>query len=253
MKNLPTTENRLQEILEKLPQDEVYRQIMSHCENGWPEKQHVKGVIKWYHQFSGKLSVQQGLLLKGTMLVIPTTLHLDILDKLHEGPLGITKCCEGAKRSAWWPGLSKQLEDMIQNCDICIKERSNKAEPLIPSVLPDRPWQKICTDLFELKGKPCFLCTDYFSRFAEVPLLSKSTDVITHLKSWFARHGIPDKVVSDNGPQFQASEFAKFADDYGFKHEPSSPKYPQSNSEVERALKTKKSPYFESQPIRILH
>ena len=47
--------------------------------------------------------------------------------------------------------------------------------------------------------------------------------------------------MSNNSPQFQASEFAKFADDYGFKHEPSSPKYPQSNSEVQRAVKTVKS------------
>ena len=49
-------------------------------------------------------------------------------------------------------------------------------------------------------------------------MLSKSTtapNVITHLKYRFAaRHGIPDKVVSENGSQFQASEFAKFADDY---------------------------------------
>ena len=64
---------------------------------------------------------------------------------------------------------------MIQNCDVCIKEQYNKAEPLIPFVLPDRPWQKIGTDLFELKGKPYLLCIDYFSRFAEVALLSKNT------------------------------------------------------------------------------
>ena len=76
-------------------------------------------------------------LLKGTRLVIPTTMCLDILDKLHEGHLGINKCREQAKRSVWWPGLSKQLEDMIHNCNVCIKERSNKAEPLIPSVLPE--------------------------------------------------------------------------------------------------------------------
>ena len=213
---------------------------MSHCENGWPERQCVKGAIKPYYQFSGELSVQQGLLLKGTRLVIPTTMRLDILD-IHEDHLGITKRRERTKRSVWWPGLSKQLGDMIQNCSVCTKERSNKAEPLIPSVLLDRPWQKISIDLFELKGKLYLLCIDYFSRFAEVALLSKSTtatDVITHLKSWFARHGIPDKVLSDNGPQFQASEFAKFACDYGFKHEPSSPKHPQSNCEAERAVKT---------------
>ena len=133
---------------------------------------------------------------------------------------------------------------MIQNCNVCIKERLNKAEPLMPSVLPDRPWKKIGTDLFELKGKPYLLCMDYFSRFAEVGLLPKRTtapDMITYLNSWFARHGTLDKVVSDNGPQFQASEFAKFAYDYGFKHEPSSPKYPQSNGEVEQAVITVKS------------
>ena len=97
MKNLPTTESRLQEIREKLQQDEVCRQIMSHCGNGWPERQHVKGVIKPYYQFSGELSVQQGLIPKGNRLVIPTTMHLDILYKLYEGHLGITKCHERAK------------------------------------------------------------------------------------------------------------------------------------------------------------
>ena len=45
----------------------------------------------------------------------------------------------------------------------------------------------------------------------------------------------------DNGPLFQASQFAKFAGDYGFKHEPNCPKYPQSNGEVERAVKAVKS------------
>ena len=99
-----------------------------------------KGAIKPYYQFSGELTVQQGLLLKGTRLVILTTMSLDILDKLHESQLGITKCRERAKRFVWWPGLSKQFEHIIQNCNVCIKERPNKAEPLILSVLPDRPW-----------------------------------------------------------------------------------------------------------------
>ena len=82
---------------------------------------------------------------------------LDILDKLHKDHLGITMCHERDKISVWWPGLCKHLEDMIQNYNACIKERSNKAEPLIPSVLPDRPWQKTGTDLFELNGKPYLL------------------------------------------------------------------------------------------------
>ena len=77
--------------------------------------------------------------MKGNRLVIPVSMRLDVLDKLHEGPQGITKCRERAKTSVWWPGLSKQLEELVNNCSTCIKERVNRPEPAIPSELPDRP------------------------------------------------------------------------------------------------------------------
>ncbi|UYV80019.1 K02A2.6-like [Cordylochernes scorpioides] len=56
-----------------------------------------------------------------------------------------------------------------------------------------------------------------------------SASVIVHCKSIFARHGIPLEVRSDNGPQFR-SLFKEFAQDYGFTHVTSSPRYPKSNS-----------------------
>ena len=70
---------------------------------------------------------------------------------------------------------------------------------------------------------------------------STSNDVITHLKSIFARHGIPQTVMSDNGPQYAAAAFVKFAQEYGFAHITSSPRYPQSNGAAERAVRTVKS------------
>ena len=66
-------------------------------------------------------------------------------------------------------------------------------------------------------------------------------DVITHMKSCFARHGIPDIVMSDNGPQFKSADFIKFSLRYGFKHQTSSLRYPQANGEIERWVKTVKS------------
>ncbi|KAK5906500.1 hypothetical protein CgunFtcFv8_002361 [Champsocephalus gunnari] len=70
---------------------------------------------------------------------------------------------------------------------------------------------------------------------------TKSTDVIHHLKSIFARHAIPETLVTDNVPQFSGRAFEEFAESYGFKHVTSSPKYPQSNGEAEWAVKTVKS------------
>ena len=87
------------------------------------------------------------------------------------------------------------------------------------------------------------LVIDYFSRYIEIAKLSNTSSdaVITQLKSMFARHGIPQYVVSDNGPQYSAEIFCKFAKDYGFTDITSSPKYPQANGEAERAIKTIKS------------
>ena len=64
---------------------------------------------------------------------------------------------ERAKQSVWWPGLSKQIEDMVEKCDKCSKERQNRVEPMIPSDVPERPWQTVGSDLFELNGSNIYL------------------------------------------------------------------------------------------------
>ena len=70
---------------------------------------------------------------------------------------------------------------------------------------------------------------------------TKSHEVIRALKAIFARHGIPEEVRSDNGPQYASAEFTHFAKEWGFKHTTSSPRFPQSNGEAERAVETTKS------------
>ena len=79
--------------------------------------------------------------------------------------------------------------------------------------------------------------------FFELAKLSTTTadSVIIHMKSIFARHSIPETVVSDNGPQFLASSFSSFAQEYGFSHVTSSPRFPQANGEAKRTVATVKN------------
>ena len=115
-------------------------------------------------------------------------------------------------------------------------------EPLIPSPFPQQPWQRVGTDLFKWKKTDYLLVVDYYSRFIEIAKLTSTTavGVISHLKSIFAHHGIPEVVVSDNGPQYSSAVFEKFSKEYEFDHVTSSPKYPQANGEAERVVKTTK-------------
>ena len=87
------------------------------------------------------------------------------------------------------------------------------------------------------------MLVDYYSRYIETAKLANesSTEVISHTKSIFARHGIPQEVVSDNGPQYSSIQYKKFSTEYGFLHTTSSPRFPQSNGEAERAVKTVKN------------
>ncbi|KAK3108744.1 hypothetical protein FSP39_014647 [Pinctada imbricata] len=113
---------------------------------------------------------------------------------------------------------------------------------MIPSVTPDYPWQIVATDLFTLDCKEHIIVVDYYSRYFEVIELTstQSKVIIQKLKSVFARFGIPEKLVSDNGPQYSSAEFAKFAKDYNFQHTTSSPHYAQSNGLAERCVQTAK-------------
>ena len=115
--------------------------------------------------------------------------------------------------------------------------------PPMPShPFPSRPWQKVGTDLLSWEGRTFLTTVDYYSRFFEVDELTSTTSasVIRKLSAHIARHGIPEIVVSDNGPQFDAEEFKAFAASWDFAHVTSSPGYPQSNALVEKTVQTAK-------------
>ena len=239
---LPATKDRLEELRCQQQEDEVTKQIMEYSSTQWPERSQLPGPLKPYWPERNELTIQQGLFMKGNRLAIPVCMRPDVLDRIHEAHQGIAKCREKARTSVRWPGLRRQLEEVIKKCPTFIKQHVNTTEPAIPSELPDRPWQKVAADLFELKNQHNLLVIDYFSRYAEVAKLSHTTspDIVVHLKSMLTRRNIPDQLLSDNSSHFSANTFFKFREEFGFTHITSSPHFPQANGAVERAVQTVK-------------
>ena len=143
IQSIPATERRLEEIKMHQGEDEIFQQITEYCRSGWPAKESLPGVLKPYHHVASELTVEKGLLIRGSRVVIPASMRVCMLDKLHTGHQGITKSRERAKQSMWWPGLSRQLEEVVKSSPDCCKNSSQGIQPLIPSQLPKLPWQKV--------------------------------------------------------------------------------------------------------------
>ncbi|UYV73615.1 K02A2.6-like [Cordylochernes scorpioides] len=221
LSSITDKDEMLTKIFEAQQEDTTLKAVVNYLEQGWPDKKKMSPALLSYWHVKDELGVQNGLLMRSCRLVIPASMKLEILDKLHAGHFGITKTRLRARET----------------------EAVSKHEPLIPTNFPTRPWQKIGMDLFKFENKWYLVVIDYYSRFPEVVQLDRLTAnvVVRGCKSIFARHGIPETVVSDNGTQFGAArEFANFARQYGFTHITSSPRFPQSNGMAEAGVKIAK-------------
>ena len=92
---------------------------------------------------------------------------------------------------------------------MCEKFRKERIEPMKGTEFPDRPWARVGVDFFQHKDKQYLLAVDYFSRDVEICLVPKNVNTaqtVVKMKKIFSRHGIPDILFTDNGPQFDSHE-----------------------------------------------
>lgn len=253
IQGIPASPSRMENIKMSTAADCELQSVIKLVRGGWPEYSgNVPLQVRAYMKVKNELSEADGLLIRGSRIIIPQSLRADILKKIHDGHQGLTKCRDRAKSSVWWPGLSAELKHTVMSCHTCQEQkRAQQKEPLISTPLPDRPWKRIALDLCELNKNNYLVISDYYSRFLEVLHLpsTTSTQVILRLKATFARFGIPEEVVSDNGPQFSSTEFQELARQLDFRHVTSSPHHPQGNGHAERAVQTAKRILRQEDPL----
>ena len=244
----PVTEQRLDTCRKAQADDDVLSQVRTYCSSGWPSlKPRLDSLIPVW-RVKDSLTISKELLLYNDRIVVPCMLQRDVLNRIHQGHQGIVKSRLRAKSSVWWPGMSKQITQMVRQCQVCEREARPATEPLMSTPLPDYPWQVVGSDFMELKGHRYLIVMDYYSRYPEVIGLQSTTaeHVVRAFQTIFARHGIPEVLRSDNGPQYQSQAMEELAETYGFIHLTSSPRYPRSNGLAERSVQTIKGMFKRS-------
>ena len=149
--------------------------------------------------------------------------------------------------------MTAEIKDYIAKCEVCATyQKEQPKEPLICRKIPSCPWEIVGSDIFHFQDKDYLCKVDYYSNYFEVDSLKDkpATEVIQVLKTPFARHGIPNRLVSDNGPLFNSFQFQHFAESYDMEHVTSSPHYPQNTGKVENSVKTAKNLLKKSKAAR---
>lgn len=194
-------------------QAEELQKFVQFIKNRWPPRTSLLPSLHGYYSARAHLSETDGLVLYQDRLVIPAALRSEVFKRLHEGQQGLTRCQVRARTSVWWPRISAEITKMMSTCKFCTENKpTQRREPLITTPLPGMPWQRIAADLCALERQNYLIVTDYYSRDIEIAHLSSTSShqVITRLKSMFARWGIPLELVSDNATQFTSGEFQDF-------------------------------------------
>ena len=236
---LPITRHQLRQCTER---DKVLSKVMNYTLNGWPNQ--IEPVLKPFSNRQQELTVEAGCILWGIRVIVPEKLRAAILEELHTSHPGIVHMKSLARLHVWWPGIDKQIEETVRACTSCQSIRNRpQPVPLHPWAWPTQVWQRIHIDFAGPFQDQIFLViVDAHSKWVEVILMSSTTSqsTILELRKLFAAYGLPEHVISDNGPQFVSTEFENFLEMNGIRHTCSASYHPQTNGEAERFVQTLK-------------
>ena len=224
------TDERIQMIQEETQKDPTMQTLLNVVMQGWPsDKADVPLCIQDYWLYRDELAAQDGLALRGTRIIIPSSLRKTMTERAHAAHLGIQYTVNTAREIMYWPLMHRDLTEAVQSCNVCQETQDAQGkEPMMSYPLSQHPWQVVASDCFELKGKHYVVLADVYSDYIEVCQLPNMSvhALIDALEPIFATEGSPALVISDNGTNYAAEEFKRFAQEWGFKHQTSSPHHP---------------------------
>ncbi len=223
--------------------DRVLRRVRQLTLEGWPEDQaDVTDELKSFYQRRLELTVEQGVVMWGTRVLIPTIFREALLNELHSEHSGMVRMKSVARGIIWWPCMDRDIESVVRGCLDC-QEQANHPVSVVPTPWkwPSSPWTRLHIDFAgPFLGYSFLVVVDAHSKWLEVFQLKSTTASITikHLRRLFATFGLPVHIVSDNGSQFTCEEFQLFLRRNNIRHTTTAAAHPATNGQAERAVES---------------
>lgn len=235
--NCPVT---FEQIAKASTKDVLLNKVVGFVHHGWPNKIDNSPELREYFNRKDFITIEHGCLLFGYRVIVPNSLRSLILNQLHNSHMGIVKTKSLARLYVYWPNIDKDLENMCNSCEVCLKERRNPPKStLSPWPWPEKPWFRVHMDFLGPFCRQYFLVLiDATTKWIEAcPIKStEAQGTVNTLREIFARFGLPHEIVTDNGPPFSSRIFYEFMHKNGIVHIHAPPRHPQSNGAAENAV-----------------
>ena len=236
---------RLQDLREQAAHNPEYQKLQQIITQGFPDhRNQLPDSCRRYWNIREHLTVDDGMIVYGCRLLIPSSMRQQALANLHESHQGTVRTKERARLSIYWPGIDNDIDNVIRSCKICQDQLpSNSKKPIMSKPKPSRPFQEIAMDFCSFGGQQFLIVVDCFTDWPEIIPMQHDTStshLIQALTQLFCRTAVPDVLWSDGGPQFTSKLLNEFSKQWGFLHKTSSPHYPQSNGKIEATVKSMK-------------
>ena len=197
---------------------------------GWPSrKSELPQSLHPYWNYREELTSQDGVIYKGTQELIPLAKRNFILQKAHAAHFGAESNIRLCKDTVFWPGMKSDIREACRSCGKCAQfQVQNAKEPMKSQPIPEYPRQ-------------------FVSQGGQSRATTLSQQIITQIslrfmgwKTLCLPHGVPETILTDNGPQFIASDFERLCQRYQTNHITSSPYWPKGYGKSEASVKSVK-------------
>ena len=183
-------------------------------------------------------------------LLLPTELQPTILEALHNqaGHQGRERTLALIRRRCFWPGMAAAVEKWCRNCERCTvsKAPTPTVRPTMGSLLADRPLDILALDFTVLEKatdgrENVLVMTDVFSKFSQaVPCRDQKASTVAQVlvREWFQKFGVPRRIHSDQGRNFESQLVKDLCQLYNIKKSRTTAYHPQGNGQCERFNRT---------------
>ncbi|KAI5618057.1 hypothetical protein C0J50_22646 [Silurus asotus] len=239
------------ELKEKQRNDPAMREVIFHLESGdsvLPALRRELPELPFLLRERRKLELKDGVLYRKRtvgdctiyQLVLPPELRAMTMESLHDnmGHMGIERTLDLILSRFYWPKMATDIENKIKTCSRCVcrKALPERAAPLV-NIQVTRPLELVCMDFLSLEPdrsntKDVLVITDCFTKYAvAVPTPNQKARTVAKSlwENFIVHYGVPEKLHSDQGPDFESKTIKELCDIAGIKKVRTTPYHPRGN------------------------